>query len=295
MSRDICFNELAAMFKVHKMAQRVTKQGKPNLARKTAVRASDTTLGAGQSMKPAVILVGADKGGVGKTTITRVLLDYLMNNNVFARAFDTESPRGTLHRFHPDLTTVVDLTSTSDQMRILDTLATAEVKVSTIDVRAGGLGPALQALEDTGFLDAVKEGEVTFILFHVLGSSIASLDEISEVAPYVENAHYYLVKNHVNDTTFFEWDPVTHRKYFEKVNTVGEITIPKLNEMAFEQVEIAGTPFSTFIANETASGEDANHSFVLRGYVRTWFSKISEEFDRIELLRVMAGKTGKDR
>ena len=26
--------------------------------------------------KPAVILVGSDKGGVGKTTITRTLLDY---------------------------------------------------------------------------------------------------------------------------------------------------------------------------------------------------------------------------
>ena len=26
--------------------------------------------------KPAVILVGADKGGVGKTTVARTLLDY---------------------------------------------------------------------------------------------------------------------------------------------------------------------------------------------------------------------------
>jgi hypothetical protein len=279
------------------MAQKPSRSVKPVSPMKEAgaVKAQAVNSGTGQSMKPTVIMVGADKGGVGKTTITRALLDYLYDNNIFARAFDTESPRGTLHRFHPDLTTVVDLTSTSDQMKIIDTLSTAEVKVSAIDVRAGGLGPALQALDDTGFLDAVREGEVTFVLFHVLGSSIASLDEINEVAPYVEDAHYYLVKNHVNDTTFFEWDPVTHRKYFEKVNTFGEITIPKLNEMAYEQVEIAGTPFSTFIANQTADGEEANHSFVLRGYVRTWMSKISDEFDRIELLRVISGKNGRDR
>ena len=250
---------------------------------------------AGSRVKPAVVLVGADKGGVGKTTIARALLDYLTGNNIFARAFDTESPRGTLHRFHPELTSVVDLTSTSDQMKIIDTLNTAEVKVSVIDVRAGGLGPALHALQDTGFLDAVRDGEITFILFHILGSSIASLDEIAEVAPYVEDAHYYLVKNHVNDTTFFEWDPVTHKKYFEKVTTAGEITIPKLNEMAYEQVEIAGTPFSTFVANQTAAGDDANHSFVLRGYVRTWLNRIAEEFDRIELLRLVTGKSGRDR
>ena len=49
--------------------------------------------------KPVVIVVGADKGGVGKTTVSRTLLDYFSANNVPTRAFDTES-RGTLKRFH---------------------------------------------------------------------------------------------------------------------------------------------------------------------------------------------------
>lgn len=53
-------------------------------------------------MKPTLILVGADKGGVGKTTISRALLDYVARKNIMARAFDTENPRGTLHRFYPE-------------------------------------------------------------------------------------------------------------------------------------------------------------------------------------------------
>ena len=32
--------------------------------------------------KPAVIVVGADKGGVGKTTVSRTVLDYFSANNV---------------------------------------------------------------------------------------------------------------------------------------------------------------------------------------------------------------------
>ena len=107
-------------------------------------------------MKPTVILVGADKGGVGKTTVSRALLDYLAANNILARAFDTEFPRGTLMRFHPNQTEVVDITSTPDQMKILDTLETSGPKVSVIDVRAGQLATTLQALQDVGFLDAVK-------------------------------------------------------------------------------------------------------------------------------------------
>ena len=46
--------------------------------------------------KPAVILVGADKGGVGKTTVARALLDYFIAHNIPTRAFDTEAPKGTL-------------------------------------------------------------------------------------------------------------------------------------------------------------------------------------------------------
>ena len=54
--------------------------------------------------KPAVIIIGADKGGVGKTTVSRTLLDYFNAHQVPTRAFDTEAPRGTLKRFYPDTT-----------------------------------------------------------------------------------------------------------------------------------------------------------------------------------------------
>ena len=71
--------------------------------------------------KPAVILVGADKGGVGKTTVSRTLADYFTAHQVPFRAFDTEAPKGTLKRFHPDLTDVVDINKVPDQMKIFDT------------------------------------------------------------------------------------------------------------------------------------------------------------------------------
>ena len=60
--------------------------------------------------------------------------------------------------------------------------------------------------------------------------------------------------------------------------------------MAYEQVEIAGVPFSTFVANKTANGEPANQSFVLRGYVRTWMGKIADELNRVKLLNRLSGQ-----
>src|SRR5437016_4233492 len=172
--------------------------------------------------KPVVIVVGADKGGVGKTTVSRTLLDYFSASNVPARAFDTESPRGTLKRFHPDITAIVDMTATADQMKIFDTLNGVPPSVTVIDVRAGLLSPALASLRDIGFLDAAKSGQITFAVLHVPGSSISSLEEIAETANFMGGAKYFLVKNFINDTSFFEWDRSTHNCYFSDIACPGE-------------------------------------------------------------------------
>ena len=65
-------------------------------------------------------------------------------------------------------------------MKIFDTLSTASAQITVIDVRAGLLSTTLQALRDIGFLDAAKKTQLTFTVFHILGPSIASLDEIDE-------------------------------------------------------------------------------------------------------------------
>ncbi|HEY4919736.1 MAG TPA: hypothetical protein VII40_06500 [Xanthobacteraceae bacterium] len=238
--------------------------------------------------KPAVIIVGADKGGVGKTTVTRTLLDYFSARKIAIRAFDTEAPKGTLKRFHPDVTDVVDVTKIPDQMQIFDTMS--ESAVTMIDVRAGLLSPTLNALRDIGFLDAARKGQITFSVFHILGPSVASLDEIADTAEHMTDAKYFLVKNFINNTHFFEWDQATYNSYFKRIKDAIEVTIPKLNEMACEQVELASVPYLSFIANKGANGEAAAYSFVLRGYVRHWLGHVWAEYDRIRLVDIVSPK-----
>src|SRR5260370_7000027 len=102
--------------------------------------------------KPVVIVVGADKGGVGKTTVARTLLDYFSANNVATRAFDTENPRGTLKRFHPDATEIVDMTATSDQMKIFDPLNSANPSVTLRAAPSAPFSPSLPHYPYTAFL-----------------------------------------------------------------------------------------------------------------------------------------------
>ncbi|MEM6463432.1 MAG: hypothetical protein AAF724_16110 [Pseudomonadota bacterium] len=235
-------------------------------------------------MKPTVIMVGADKGGVGKTTTCRALLDHLARKKIPARAFDTENPRGTLKRFYPDITEVIDLNSVADQMKILDTLESAAVKVTIVDLKAGNLSPALDTFDRIGVLEAARHGLFDLGLIHVVGPSVASLDEIGEISGYIKGINYVIARNFINETNFFEWDEKTFKKYFANLPDAAEIDIPKLNEMAYEQVDLAGVTFSDFFDNRDAGGKDASFSFVLRGYVRKWIKDLDGEFSHLSLL-----------
>ncbi|MFL5260597.1 MAG: hypothetical protein ACJ8AS_12655 [Hyphomicrobiales bacterium] len=236
-------------------------------------------------MRPTIVLVGADKGGVGKTTLSRALLDYLGRKNVLARAFDTEHPRGTLRRFYPAITEVVDFTNVADQMKVLDTLDTANVRVTLVDLRAGNLILTLDMLDRIGALEAARNGQFDIGLFHVIGPAIASLDEIAEIASYVNGIDYIIARNFINETNFFEWDQQTHKKYFARQSTGNQFDIPRLNEMAYEQVDLANVTFKDFVDNRNGDGTPAKFSFVLRGYVRKWCNDLYSELDGLNLLQ----------
>ena len=236
-------------------------------------------------MKPTLILVGADKGGVGKTTVSRALLDYFARKNVLTRAFDTENPRGSLRRFYPTATEVIDLGNVAHQMKVLDTMETANVPVTVVDLKAGNLSYALDLFERIGVLEAARNGVFNMGLMHVVGSSIASLDEIGEIAKYLQGIQYIVARNFINETNFFEWDEATTRKYFSAIPKAQEINVPKLNEMAYEQVDVAGVTFKDFIENKASDGNPGKFSFVLRGYVRKWCAEIDAEFARVQMLQ----------
>jgi hypothetical protein len=247
-------------------------------------------------MKPTLILVGADKGGVGKTTISRSLLDYFARKNVLTRAFDTENPRGSLRRFYPGITEVIDLSNVAHQMKVLDTMETANVPVTVVDLKAGNLSYALDVFERIGVLEAARNGQFNLGLFHVVGPSIASLDEIGEIARYMSGVQYVLTRNFINETNFFEWDEATHKKYFAQISKAHEINIPKLNEMAYEQVDLAGVTFKDFVDNKAADGTPGKFSFVLRGYVKKWCNEIDEEYARVALVQeLLSGRTANPR
>ena len=219
-----------------------------------------------------VVVVGADKGGTGKTTVSRTMLSYLKSKGIQFRAFDTEAPKGVLQRFHPAETEVVDmLRRSTGMMEVFDKLGDAPVTL--IDVRAGLLSELLAKLSKVGLLEAIQAGAMKLTVMHILGASMASFREIRETAGVLgqQGSKHFLVMNHINDASFFDWNADAQEAL--KAGD-GRIDIQQLDSDAAERIESASVPFQEFI-------EDKKYSMVLRGLTRGWLKDVYDQYDRV--------------
>ena len=217
---------------------------------------------------PTVVIVGADKGGVGKTTLSRVTLDYFSAQGIATRAFDTESPKGDLVRFHPSITEVVDLRNSDDQVKVFDSIGTNALTL--IDIRAGLLSDTLTLLKEIGFMDMVQEGRVNTAVMHVIGSTLTSFREIEGTSKILTGAKHCIVLNRNNSAEFFKGIDEVAREALSLGTAV--IDVPMLDPRAMEHVDAASVPFGEF-------EKDPKYSFVMRGKVRHWEKQVFAQLD----------------
>lgn len=226
-------------------------------------------------MIPTLVLVGADKGGVGKTMVCRALLDYYQARGVRCAIFDTEPEPGVLRRFHPQARSI-DMAQVSGQMTVLD--GVAESGITVVDIRGGMLTKILTVMSNAGLLSEIKAGAMRLTILHILGSTEASLREIATAAAVLGGVgSHILVKNRATDGHFFEWDQETYNKYFQALPAASLVEIPHLDGMACDTVEKIGCTFNAFVSDE-------KNSRLLRGVVRHWHGKIAAEFDRVQII-----------
>lgn len=217
---------------------------------------------------PTVVIVGADKGGVGKTTLSRVILDYFSAQGLATRAFDTESPKGSLKRFFSSITEVVNLRDSDDQVKVFDTIGTSAITL--IDIRAGLLTDTLTLLTEIGFLDMVKDGKINVAVMHVIGSTMDSFGEIEATSKQLTGSKHCIVLNRNNSAEFFKGIDDVARQAFSLGSAV--IDVPMLDPRAMEHVDAASVPFGEF-------EKDPKYSFVMRGKVRHWEKQVFAQLD----------------
>jgi hypothetical protein len=240
---------------------------------------------------PVIFVVGADKGGTGKTTLCRVLLDWLDEHlppGSILRTFDTQLPLGNLKRFRSGVD-VVNINDVEDQMKVFDNVEDAQATV--VDVCAGNLFSILETLDKAGLLKDIASGAVRMVVMHVVGPNIASMEEIGEVMARIGGGAVrpVLIKNHYTKTKFkVAEDP----RYAEALRLAapGTINVPQLASEAMEEIEMQGVGFAQFIKGLDVNNQPLpkRNSRMLVGYTAQWLQSVWGEFDRVNIANVFS-------
>lgn len=216
--------------------------------------------------KPRLIVTHGEKGGVGKTTVARVLADFLNSRKLTFRAFDAEGSMGQLLRFHKNETASVDVGDAASIAPVLDyVMDGAGRRIALVDLGARSGEDLKNWLYRGGALEEAGAGHLGITVVYVLGGAVDSVGHLKECFKALGNdVSYVIVKNFGVAAKFEIYDQSIVRKELLALGAK-EIELPALDGSVYQSVDRASLPFSSF-----AEAQGANFGFTERRYCRTW-------------------------
>jgi hypothetical protein len=216
--------------------------------------------------KPRLILTHGEKGGVGKTTVARIIADFLNSRKVSFRAFDAEGSTGQLLRFHRTETLPVDVADATGIGPVLDyAMDGAGRRIALVDLGARSGEDLRSWLYRGGALEEAGSGHLGITVVYVLGGAVDSVGHLKECFQALgRDVSYVAVRNYGVAGKFDIYDQSNIRKEILAAGAK-EIALPALDGAVYQSVDRSSLPFSSF-----AESTGTTAGFTEKRYCRTW-------------------------
>ena len=222
--------------------------------------------------------IGGEKGGVGKSVVSRVLAQYFIDQQRPFIGFDTDRSHTTFTRFYQDFASPVIV----DSYESLDAIAQAlvdgpgDVRQSVIvDLAAQTASPVARWIHDSDLLPLMAEMGVTVNFWHVADAGKDSVDLLERlVDTYGAGPNYVVVKNQGRGSDFSQLD---RSSAMEKAREYGAqvVHLGLLQESSMRKIDRQDASFWAAV-NQT-SGPDSL-GLLERQRAKNWLKKTYETF-----------------
>lgn len=229
------------------------------------------------AVKPRLVLTHGEKGGVGKTTVARLVADFLTSREASFKAFDAEGAAGQLLRFHGSQTEAVAVDSAAGIAPVLDYLMDGNPRrLALVDLGARSGADLKEWLYKAGALEEAEEGNLGITVVYVVGGAVDSVGHLKECYGALGNdVDYVIVKNHGVAEKFEVYEASNTRQDLLAAGA-REITIPALDGTVYQSVDKASVSFSAFI-----EGQGTDAGFTERRYCKTWLRECHAALEEV--------------
>ncbi len=147
--------------------------------------------------------IGGEKGGVGKSLVSRLVAQYLIDKELPFLGFDTDRSHGALLRFYSGFASPVLV----DRYEALDSIIEAAVEQPErrilVDLAAQTHDPLVKWMDESGVLDMAAESGFTITYWHVMDSGRDSVDLLKKLLDrFGARLNYVLVRNQMRGDDF---------------------------------------------------------------------------------------------
>ncbi len=226
--------------------------------------------------KPRLILTHGEKGGVGKTTVARVIADFLNAREATFRAFDAEGATGQLLRFHPGETAPVDPGNAATIAPVLDYAMEGGKRIALVDLGARSGEEVKTWLYRGGALEEAASARLGITVVYVLGGAVDSVGHLKECFNALgRDVQYVVVRNYGVAGAFEVYDQSKIRREMVAAGA-RELDFPALDSSVYQSVDRASMSFTDF-----AEAQNGDFGFTERRYCRTWLRECFAAFDQV--------------
>ena len=196
--------------------------------------------------------IGGEKGGVGKSVVARLLVQWHIDKNLPFAAVDADESHGALMRHYATFARAVDLTSAESADAIISLALDKDQRV-IVDLPAQSDRLVAAWLNEAAVLDLAEESGVDVVFWHVMDDgkdSIGTLGRLLDrhAAKGRPNVRFVIVENLGRGKEFSLFDRSPVRAAASAAGAV-TIQIPELYAPAMRKVDRSDGSFWASIHN----------------------------------------------
>ncbi len=229
--------------------------------------------------------IGGEKGGVGKSVVSRVLAQYFIDRGYPFTGFDTDRSHTSFTRFYADYSAPVVV----DTYEGLDLIAGefeeypegGAQRSVIVDLAAQTAAPLARWIRDSDVLGLLGSMGVTVNFWHIADTGKDSVDLLDRlVNTYGPGPNYFVVKNEGRGHDFSQLE---NSPPLKKTLALGGrvITLGQLHEASMRKIDRRNASF--WAAIHTATGPDAL-GMLERQRVKTWLRNTYATLDTLRLI-----------
>jgi hypothetical protein len=224
-------------------------------------------------------LVGGEKGGVGKSLVSRLLAQYFIDHSIPFLGFDSDRSHGALIRFYAGFASPVLV----DRYEALDAIVEAALENRErrilVDLAAQTQEPLTRWMDESQLLSLAPELGLDIRYWHVMDNGRDSVDLLKRLFDQYEGRlHYVIVQNHLRGDDF---EILRTSGLLERAQTLNAslIAIKRLQESSMTKIDAGSNSFWTAVQPEDQGGMKLG--ILERQRVRSWLKSAYEALSQV--------------